>query len=218
MSIYCTLQHYSTTTTQFTLYNLQFAHWATVKAGPVCDNSLHLKPVELTSQAAMFTNRLIAGGLRAQIPCKKPYLNVKQRSARVQWAKQHVHWEKEDWEKVLFSYEVRISIFGSDGIRYVRCRVGEAGLPECLIPTMKHPVSVMVWGCMSRSHVGRLQILEGIVNADKYISSVLEPKLLSLARDIFGQDVPFIFQHGGCLLYTSPSPRDGLLSRMPSSA
>ena len=25
-------------------------------------------------------------------------------------------------------------------------------------------------------------------------------------------------QIGGCLLYTSPSPRDGLLSRMPSSA
>ena len=24
--------------------------------------------------------------------------------------------------------------------------------------------------------------------------------------------------HGICLLYTSPSPRDGLLSRMPSSA
>ena len=25
-------------------------------------------------------------------------------------------------------------------------------------------------------------------------------------------------QYGSCLLYTSPSPRDGLLSRMPSSA
>ena len=25
-------------------------------------------------------------------------------------------------------------------------------------------------------------------------------------------------QENGCLLYTSPSPRDGLLSRMPSSA
>ena len=25
-------------------------------------------------------------------------------------------------------------------------------------------------------------------------------------------------ENGGCLLYTSPSPRDGLLSRMPSSA
>ena len=27
-----------------------------------------------------------------------------------------------------------------------------------------------------------------------------------------------IFGEGICLLYTSPSPRDGLLSRMPSSA
>ena len=27
-----------------------------------------------------------------------------------------------------------------------------------------------------------------------------------------------IAQNAGCLLYTSPSPRDGLLSRMPSSA
>ena len=26
------------------------------------------------------------------------------------------------------------------------------------------------------------------------------------------------FEGDGCLLYTSPSPRDGLLSRMPSSA
>ena len=31
-----------------------------------------------------------------------------------------------------------------------------------------------------------------------------------------GQDA--VAQHWGCLLYTSPSPRDGLLSRMPSSA
>ena len=28
----------------------------------------------------------------------------------------------------------------------------------------------------------------------------------------------FLDGSGGCLLYTSPSPRDGLLSRMPSSA
>ena len=27
-----------------------------------------------------------------------------------------------------------------------------------------------------------------------------------------------VMKHGDCLLYTSPSPRDGLLSRMPSSA
>ena len=31
-------------------------------------------------------------------------------------------------------------------------------------------------------------------------------------------DVPITEQLKTCLLYTSPSPRDGLLSRMPSSA
>ena len=38
---------------------------------------------------------------------------------------------------------------------------------------------------------------------------------------VLGSDVPFLLGGGtsmGCLLYTSPSPRDGLLSRMPSSA
>ena len=31
-------------------------------------------------------------------------------------------------------------------------------------------------------------------------------------------DLMVVSRHGVCLLYTSPSPRDGLLSRMPSSA
>ena len=34
----------------------------------------------------------------------------------------------------------------------------------------------------------------------------------------YHHDLPMLVYHGICLLYTSPSPRDGLLSRMPSSA
>ena len=44
-------------------------------------------------------------------------------------------------------------------------------------------------------------------------------------RRVFGMDFSTVIQnialqgeYGICLLYTSPSPRDGLLSRMPSSA
>ena len=33
-----------------------------------------------------------------------------------------------------------------------------------------------------------------------------------------GPGIVFLVPYGICLLYTSPSPRDGLLSRMPSSA
>ena len=38
------------------------------------------------------------------------------------------------------------------------------------------------------------------------------PGLFANAKKVAGGDI------WGCLLYTSPSPRDGLLSRMPSSA
>ena len=37
-------------------------------------------------------------------------------------------------------------------------------------------------------------------------------------EDIEAQSVGAFLVPKGCLLYTSPSPRDGLLSRMPSSA
>ena len=39
------------------------------------------------------------------------------------------------------------------------------------------------------------------------------------ADDLFNQGkIIFVGDGNCCLLYTSPSPRDGLLSRMPSSA
>src|SRR5664279_3675327 len=47
------------------------------------------------------------------------------------------------------------------------------------------------------------------------LAHALEPRLV----DVDGRQVDVRnFEDMGCLLYTSPSPRDGLLSRMPSSA
>ena len=41
---------------------------------------------------------------------------------------------------------------------------------------------------------------------------------VGLSRDDVGDVVEPLVYASFCLLYTSPSPRDGLLSRMPSSA
>jgi len=95
------------------------------------------------------------------------------RPMQTQGTKEHVTWTAEDWKKVIFSDETRISIFGSDGVRYVRRRPGKGCPPECLIPTMKHPLSVMIRGCMSRKGVGRIQVLEGNINGSRYIKEVL---------------------------------------------
>lgn len=151
--------------------------------------------------------RLCSVGLKARIPRKKPFLNAVQRKKRVDWCKLHKDWTAQDWSKVLFSDETRISIFGSDGIRYIRRRSDEAYLPACLVPTMKHPLSVMIWACMSAKGVGRMQIMKGNVNARIYIDEVLETKLIQSAEDIFGhvgRAAPdFIFQQDGAPCHTA---------------
>ena len=58
-----------------------------------------------------------------------------------------------------------------------------------------------------------------IDEAADYLSTITDsPKLESeiLLADILKTDRLDFYK--SCLLYTSPSPRDGLLSRMPSSA
>ena len=68
------------------------------------------------------------------------------------------------------------------------------------------------------------QILDGVnyLHQNKIIHRDLKLGNLFLSDDLqvkigdFG--LATRLEHEGCLLYTSPSPRDGLLSRMPSSA
>ena len=49
----------------------------------------------------------------------------------------------------------------------------------------------------------------------RILGAVFNPLSVYVVGDASGRDILYIYD---CLLYTSPSPRDGLLSRMPSSA
>ena len=60
---------------------------------------------------------------------------------------------------------------------------------------------------------GRVKELEGVIS----LADVIDPAKMSGAIK-FGATVTLVDEDTDCLLYTSPSPRDGLLSRMPSSA
>ena len=54
----------------------------------------------------------------------------------------------------------------------------------------------------------------------KRLASLARLMIIQVRSSFYGPyDIYIILRfHGPCLLYTSPSPRDGLLSRMPSSA
>ena len=121
-------------------------------------------------------------------------VNLKNRKARVEFAKNHIKWSKEDWKNVLFSDESKYCLFGSDGVQYIRRPINSRNWPKYQIPTMKHGGgNVMVWGCFGLSGVGPLHRIDGIMDSEMY-KDILESKMIPHARKsmprkwIFQQD------------------------------
>ena len=67
---------------------------------------------------------------------------------------------------------------------------------------------------------GRKLLIPYLVAGDpnKVVTIDIMHDLVKKGADIIELGIPFSDPSSDCLLYTSPSPRDGLLSRMPSSA
>jgi hypothetical protein len=136
--------------------------------------------------------RLLEKGLRGCKAKRKPLLTEKQRHNRLRWAKAHANWTVNDWKKVVFSDESTFNVNNHAGNCYVRRFPGEENSPQCILPTIKHPISVMFWGCITSNGVGRLSICSGMMNSTAYIET-LKAKLLPTLRSTFPNG-DYIFQ------------------------
>ncbi len=127
-------------------------------------------------------------------PVKKPLVSLKNRKARLEFAKKHLDWTPNQWAKVLWSDESKFMLFGSDGIKYVRRPAGERFNPKYQLPTVKHGGgNIMVWGCFSRDGIGPIHRVEGIMDQYMY-KDIINNKMLPHAKDklprgwVFQQD------------------------------
>ncbi len=118
----------------------------------------------------------------------KPLLNQRQRQKHLTWAMEKKNWTVDQWSKVLFSDESKLSFQGSR----VWGKSGEAQNPCCLKSSVKFPQSVMIWAAMSSAGVGPLCFLKSTVNAAIY-QEILEHFMLPSADKLYG-DADFIFQ------------------------
>ena len=73
------------------------------------------------------------------------------------------------WSHVLWSDEMKINLFGSDGFKHVWQRPGEEYKDKYIMPKVKRGGgNVMVWGCMNAAGVGELHFIEGNMNSNMY--------------------------------------------------
>ena len=81
-------------------------------------------------------------------------------------------------------------------------------------------IAILEWNMVGAVNVLNQQSIQALTEVVEKVASddAIRGAVLTSAKEGFssGGDIGELFEF--CLLYTSPSPRDGLLSRMPSSA
>ena len=104
------------------------------------------------------------------------------------------------WNHVLWSDEMKINLFGSDGFKHVLQQPSEEYKDKCVMPTVKHGGgNVMVWGCMSAAGVGELFFIEGKMNSNMYCEILQQSMIPSLQK--LGRRA--VFQHDNDPKHTS---------------
>lgn len=141
--------------------------------------------------------RLRQHGIRAYRPNRGVHLTRQHRRQRLQWARNVRQWQARNWRRVIFSDESRFQLYKNDGRTRVYRRRGER-FRRCCIQTVV-PFgggSVMVWGGISGQGKTDLVVVDGNLNAQRYIDQILRPVLL-----------PFLQQHNNRTLFQQDNAR-----------
>ncbi len=97
----------------------------------------------------------------------KPLVSLKNRKARLEFAKRHLKKPSQFWNNILWTDETKINLYQSDGKRRVWRRKGTAHDPKHTTSSVKHGGgSVMAWAYMAASGTGSLVFIDD-VTADK---------------------------------------------------
>ena len=122
-------------------------------------------------------------GVHGCHPRRKSLLKTIHKKASQQFAEDMSTKHMNYWNHVLWSDEMKINLFGSDGFKHVWRQPCEEYKDKCVMPTVKHGGgNVMVWGCMSAAGVGELHFIEGNMNSNMYCEILQQSMIPSLQK------------------------------------
>ena len=97
-----------------------------------------LKRAGTTVSMVTVGNTLRRHGLKSCMARKVPLLKPAHVKARLKFANDHLDDPEESWEKVLWSDETKIDLFGHNSTKRVWRKKNDAYHPKNTIPTVKH--------------------------------------------------------------------------------
>ena len=127
---------------------------------------------------------------------KKPLVSEKNRKKRFGWCRMRRNWNSE-WNKIVWSDESRFELFNNDSQNWVWRKKDEKYRVDCLKPTVKGSIGIMVWGCFCNNRLGPLVLVEGTLNSERYIE-LLQEYLLPFLNDLGIEDHIFQDDNAPC--------------------
>ncbi len=131
---------------------------------------------------------------------RKPLITKKNRLARLAWAQVHKNWTVEQWRRVIWSDESPF-VLRCKRRPTVWRRHSERLHIKNTIATVKHDKKINVWGCFSAHAVGRIHLVEGIMESNQYVN-ILRTQLVTSAFELY-EDSNWIFQQDNDPKHTS---------------
>ncbi len=128
---------------------------------------------------------------------RKPYVTMVKKCRCVLWAKVNLKWTVSKWKSALWSDESKCEILVGNLRRRVLWAKEERDLPVCHQCSVQKPAYLMVWGWISAYGMVSLHVLEGTMNAERYIMALEQhAPLLYVSRYMQNHILQLLQQHG----------------------
>ncbi|KAG2460510.1 TC1A transposase, partial [Polypterus senegalus] len=152
---------------------------------------------------------ILQSGLYGREARRKPLLSKRHMAARLEFTKRHLKHSQTMRNKILWSDETKIELFGVNARRHVWRKPGTAYHQANAIPTVKRGGgSIMLWGYFSAAGTGRLVRIKGKMTGAMY-RNILDENLLQTALDLrLGRR--FIFQQDSDPKHTAKISKEWL--------
>ncbi|CAK1601121.1 unnamed protein product [Parnassius mnemosyne] len=122
-------------------------------------------------------------GLGSYIPAKSPKLERRHRVNRLSYAREHRHWDLNEWQQVIFTDECRVLLKQIDGRQRIWRRKRERHIQSNFEHTVAYGGdSIMVWrGICLGARMELVIVTGGTMTADRYIRDILEEYVVPFA-------------------------------------